>query len=74
MNLMLSNYGHRYLRERLQQPTATPGLDEDTDRGLMRLHSGQSITSSATDQLVAQGLLQPARPSLSAEGIAKRYR
>ena len=29
MNLMLSNYGHRYLRERLQQPTAAPGLDED---------------------------------------------
>lgn len=31
MNLMLTNYGHRYLRERLRQPTAAPGLDEDID-------------------------------------------
>lgn len=74
MNLMLSNYGHRYLRERLQQPTTAPGLDEDTDHGLMSLHSGQPIAPSATAQLVAQGLLQPARPSLRAEDIAKRYR
>lgn len=74
MNLMLSNYGHRYLRERLQYPTAAPGLDEETDRLLMALHSGQSINLSTTERLVEQGLLQPARPSLTPRAIARRYR
>ncbi|NJM12287.1 MAG: radical SAM protein, partial [Synechococcaceae cyanobacterium SM1_2_3] len=74
MNLMLSNYGHRYLRERLQQPTAAPGLDEETDGSLMALHSGKTIDRSVLDPLVAQGLLQPARPSLRPEDIARRYR
>ena len=74
MNLMLSNYGHRYLRERLQQPTAAPGLDEATDRSLIALHSGKSIDRSAIDQIIAQGLLQPARPGMRPEDIARRYR
>jgi hypothetical protein len=56
MNLMLSNYGHRYLRERLQQPTAAPGLDEATDRALLTLQAGQSLDQSALDGLIAQGL------------------
>lgn len=28
---MLSNYGHRYLRERIQEPNVALGLDEDTE-------------------------------------------
>lgn len=35
MNFMLSNYGYRHLRERLQHPTAAPGLDEYVDHELM---------------------------------------
>ena len=31
MNHMLSNYGHRYLRERIQEPNVALGLDEDTE-------------------------------------------
>jgi MoaA/NifB/PqqE/SkfB family radical SAM enzyme len=74
MNLMLSNYGHRYLRERLQYPTAAPGLDEATDRLLIALHSGKPMDRPALDQRVAQGMLQPARPSLTTQDIARRYR
>lgn len=74
MNLMLTHYGHRYLRERLQQPTAAPGLDEETDCSLIALHSGKSIDRSAIDQLIAQDLLQPARSGMRPEDIARRYR
>lgn len=74
MNLMLSNYGHRYLRERLQYPTDAPGLDEETDRLLIALHAGQPVNRSALEGLVNQGLLQPARPSLTPQDIARRYR
>lgn len=70
MNLMLSNYGHRYLRERFQQPTDAPGLDEDTDGSLIALHSGHPMDRSAIDRLIAQGLLQPARPGMRPEDIA----
>ena len=74
MSFMLSNYGHRYLRERLQYPTDAPGLDEDTDHKLMALQAGKPTNRSAIDQLIAQGLLQPARPSLRPQDIARRYR
>ena len=56
MNLLLSNYGHRYLRERLQYPSDAPGLDEATDRALLTLQAGQPLDRSALDGLVAQGL------------------
>jgi hypothetical protein len=56
MNLMLTHYGHRCLRERLQSPTAAPGLDEATDRALMSLQADQPLDRSALDALVAQGL------------------
>ena len=73
MNLMLSNYGHRYTNERLQNPSATLVADGEWDHLLDQLRSGKSVAPVVIDRLIAEGLVQPIEAGLSSHDIARRY-